>query len=203
MRRFCLKISMKTEADMDREQFIEAMKAKTYVTAGSDAHLHMHEMSQRALGYTAEINGKYHTPAELRKLFFELIGQECDETFGLFPPFSTDYGMNIKLGKRVFINSGCCFQDQGGIEIGDDCLIGQQVVIATLNHDSDPEKRGNMFPAPVKLGNKVWVGAHATILPGVTIGDGAIVAAGAVVTKDVPAYAVVAGVPAKIIKTIG
>ncbi len=178
------------------------MKKRSYIVAGSEMHLHMHEMSQRALTYTSEINGKYHGPEELRRLFFELIGKEYDETFGLFPPFSTDYGLNITLGKRVFINSGCCFQDQGGIEIGDDCLIGQQVVIATLNHDLDPEKRGNMSPAPVKIGNQVWIGAHVTILPGVTIGDGAVVGAGAVVTKDVPEHAVVAGVPAKIIKII-
>ncbi len=187
---------------MTREQFTQAMKARTYLAAGSDTHLYMHEMSQRALALTAEINGKYHAPEELRRLFFELIGREYDETFGLFPPFSTDYGLNITLGKRVFINSGCCFQDQGGIEIGDDVLIGQQVVIATLNHDLHPARRGNMLPAPVKIGNKVWIGAHATILPGVTIGDGAVVGAGAVVTKDVPENAVVAGVPAKIIKTI-
>lgn len=185
---------------MDSRQFIES--AKEYIVAGSEEHLHMHEMSQRALRYTSEINGKYHEPDELRRLFFELIGKQYDQTFGLFPPFSTDYGLNIKLGKRVFINSGCCFQDQGGIEIGDDVLIGQQVVIATLNHDLDPDRRGNMLSAPVKIGNKVWIGAHVTILPGVTIGDGAVIAAGAVVTKDVPANTVAAGVPAKIIKTI-
>ena len=120
----------------------------------------------------------------------------------MFPPFYTDFGRNITIGKDVFINSGCHFQDQGGIEIGDDVLIGQQVVIATLNHDFNPEERGNMSPSPVKIGNKVWIGAHATILPGVTIGDGAVVAAGAVVTKSVPAFSVVAGVPAKIIKSI-
>ncbi len=187
---------------MDREQFVEMMKERKYIVAGSEAHLHMHEMSQRALRYTAEINGKYHAPEELRRLFFELIGQEVDDTFGLFPPFSTDYGMNITLGKRVFINSGCCFQDQGGIDIGDDVLIGQQVVIATLDHDLDPDRRGSMRPSPVKIGNKVWIGAHATILSGVTIGDGAVVAAGAVVTKDVPANTVVAGVPAKVLKNL-
>lgn len=187
---------------MDRQQFVSLMAKGEYIEAGSEAHMHMHEMSQRALRYTARINGEYHSPEELRKLFFELIGKEEDETLGLFPPFSTDYGLNIKLGKRVFINEGCCFQDQGGIEIGDDVLIGQQVVIATLNHDVDPPKRGNMRPAPVKIGDKVWIGAHATILPGVSVGDGAVVAAGAVVTKDVPANCVVAGVPAKVIKTI-
>lgn len=97
---------------------------------------------------------------------------------------------------------GCCFQDQGGIEFGDGCLIGHQVVIATLNHDLSPNSRGSMTPAKVTLGKNVWVGAHATILPGVTVGDNAVIAAGAVVTKDVPANTVVAGVPAKIIKTI-
>ncbi len=187
---------------MDRDTFLSQMAKQTYIAAGSETHLYMHEMSQRALRYTAEINGKYHSPEELRKLFFALIGKEPDETFGLFPPFSTDYGLNISIGKRVFLNSGCCFQDQGGIEIGDDVLIGQQVVIATLNHDLDPEKRGNMYPSPVKIGNRVWVGAHATILPGVTIGDGAVIGAGAVVTKDVPANTVALGVPAKIVREI-
>lgn len=188
---------------MNREQFSEAIKARTYLVAGSETHLYMHEMSQRALRYTSEINGKYHGPEDVRRLFFELIGKEEDDSFGLFPPFFTDYGLNITLGKRVFINSGCCFQDQGGIEIDDDVLIGQQVVIATLDHDLDPAKRGNMLPAPVKIGSKVWIGAHATILPGVTIGEGAVVGAGAVVTKDVPPCAVVAGVPARILKNIG
>ncbi len=196
------KIAMFQEVNMDRQQFVRAMAEGAYIKAGSDAHLHMHAMSQRALQYTSQINGAYHEPAELRALFFELIDKPVDDTFGLFPPFSTDYGLNISIGKRVFINEGCCFQDQGGIEIGDDCLIGQQVVIATLNHDLDTSKRGNMRSAPVKIGNKVWIGAHATILPGVTIGDGAVIAAGAVVTKDVPANSVAAGVPAKVIKTI-
>ena len=187
---------------MNREEFLSEMKKRTYIVAGSELHIHMHEMSQRALRYTAEINGKYHAPEELRRLFFALIGREYDETFGLFPPFSTDYGQNITLGKHVFINSGCCFQDQGGIEIGDDCLIGQQVVIATLNHDLDPDRRGNMLPAPVRIGSRVWIGAHVTILPGVTIGDGAVIGAGAVVTRDVPANSVALGVPAKVLRSV-
>ena len=102
----------------------------------------------------------------------------------------------------MFINSGCCFQDQGGIEIGDDCLIGHQVVIATLNHDPTPDRRKSMISAPVRIGRNVWIGSHATILPGVTVGDDAIIAAGAVVTKDVPAGTIAAGVPAKTIKRI-
>ena len=187
---------------MDTKQFKEQIKKDAYIQANSEMHLHMHEAADRARKITAEMNNSYRTMTELRKLFSELIGQEVDENFGLFPPFYTDYGMNIRLGKGVFINEGCCFQDQGGIEIGDNALIGHQVVLATLNHDLIPERRANMIPAPIKIGNNVWIGAHATILAGVTIGDNAVVAAGAVVTRDVPANCVVGGVPAKIIKKI-
>ena len=187
---------------MNTEQYKKEMKKQTYIVANSEMHLHMHEMAQRARKITVRMNNEYRTPDEIRELFSELIGQKVDESFGLFPPFNADYGQNIKVGKNVFINSGCCFQDQGGIEIGDNVLIGQQVVIATINHDLIPQKRANMFPAPVKIGNDVWIGAHATILSGVTIGNGAVIAAGAVVTKDVPANTVVGGVPAKIIKNI-
>ena len=187
---------------MNTAEFREQMKKRTYIVAGSDMHLHMHEMAQRAQKIAHEINDTYHTPEELRKLFSQLIGQEVGENFGLFPPFYADYGGNIKVGNNVFINSGCCFQDQGGIEIGDDVLIGQQVVLATLNHDLATNNRANMTPAPIKICDKVWIGAHATILAGVTVGKGAVVAAGAVVTKDVPENAVVGGVPAKVIKII-
>ena len=183
---------------MNREQY----KNLKYIEADSEAHLHMHEMADRARKITAQINNSYHTMPELRKLFSQLTGQEVDEEFGLFPPFYTDYGMNIKLGRQVFINAGCCFQDQGGIEIGDNVQIGHQTVLATLNHDLEPARRRNMIPAPIKIGNNVWIGSHATILAGVTIGDNAVVAAGAVVTKDVPPNCVVGGVPAKIIKKI-
>ena len=187
---------------MNKADFREEMKKRTHIVANSDMHLHMHKMAQRARKITCEINNSYRTPEELRDLFSKLIGHKVDEGFGLFPPFYADYGLNIEIGKNVFINSGCCFQDQGGIEIGDDVLIGQQVVLATLNHDLNPNDRANMQPAPIKICDKVWIGAHATILAGVTIGKGAVVAAGAVVTKDVPENTVVGGVPAKIIKTI-
>lgn len=149
-----------------------------------------------------ELNGSYHTDEEIRILFGKIIGKDVDNRFTLFPPFYTDFGRNIHIGKNVFINSCCQFQDQGGIFIGNDCLIGHSVVMATLNHDFNPAKRQNLHHAPIKLGNGVWVGAHATITAGVTIGDNAIVAAGAVVTKDVPANVVVGGVPARIIKHI-
>lgn len=187
---------------MDLQTYTEMTARGEYIEGGSPAHIFMTDAAREAQRITAEMNSGYRSAEELRALFSRLTGQPTDESFGLFPPFYTDFGKNIHVGKDVFINSGCCFQDQGGITLGDGCLIGHQVVIATLNHDLDPARRGGMYPAPVRLGKNVWVGAHATILPGVTVGDGAVIAAGAVVTKDVPAGVVAGGVPARVLKTI-
>lgn len=187
---------------MDLDEFLAYLNSGKTVQGGSEAHQFMHGVSQQALKITAEINGSYHEPAELRALFSELIGKPVDESFGLFPPFYTDCGKNITIGKNVFINMGCKFQDQGGICIGDEVLIGHNVVLATLNHVKSPTDRSSMIPAPIHIGNRVWIGSNATILPGVTIGDGAIVAAGAVVSRDVPENTIVAGVPAKVVRKI-
>lgn len=193
---------MKTRANMDNKQFLEFIKNAEVIKAGSEAHLKMHELSTRAQKITMRLNYGFHEPEETVRLFSELTESKVDDSFRCFLPFYTECGINIKLGKNVFINSGCCFQDHAGIEIGDGTLIGHQVVIATLNHAQDPVSRADMFPKPVKIGKNVWIGAHATILPGVTIGDNAIIAAGAVVTKDVEKNAVAGGVPAKKIKDI-
>lgn len=187
---------------MTEQEFLKYTSEGNLITAGSPAHQMMHGLSQRALRKTAEINGSYHTPDELRRLMSELTGRELDESFGMFPPFHTDCGMNITIGKRSFINMGCTFQDWGGIEIGDDCLVGHNCTICTVNHSKDPERRGDMTCQRVKIGNKVWIGANVTILPGVTVGDGAIIAAGAIVTKDVEANTIAGGIPAKTIKSI-
>jgi acetyltransferase-like isoleucine patch superfamily enzyme len=160
------------------------------------------DLFQEAIKITMEMNNSYHTPEELREIMGRLIGKKVDDTFRLFPPFYTDYGKNITFGKDVFINSGCHFQDQGGIEIGDGALIGHNVVLATINHDIIPDNGRKNHYAPIKLGKNVWIGSNATILSGVTIGDWAVVAAGAVVTNDVPPYTIVGGVPAKIIKRV-
>ena len=169
---------------------------------GIPVYQYMRIASQRALRLTAELNGTYHTPEEVARLFSQLIGKPVGSGFCLFPPFYTDYGQNITVGKGVFLNSSCHFQDQGGITIGDGTLIGHQVVLATLNHNEIPSRRNELISAPIVIGKHVWIGANATVTPGVTIGDGAIVAAGAVVTKDVPANTVAAGVPARIIRDI-
>lgn len=197
----CLFITISRIA-MTTEEFIEIMDSGAIVPVNSDIHKTMHRLSQEALHITMELNNTYHDHDEIVALMSELTGRKVDESFGLFPPFYTDCGKNIKFGKRVFVNSGCRFQDQGGITIGDDALIGHNCVIATLNHVEDPEHRADLIPRPVVIGDKVWVGANVTILSGVTIGEGAILAAGAVVTKDVPARTIAGGVPAKILKHI-
>lgn len=187
---------------MELNEFLHYMNSGQKVVAGSEVHQYMSMLSLQAQKLTAELNGKYHTPEEKQVILAELMGKPAEQTFRVFPPFTTDCGKNITVGKNVFFNSGCRVQDQGGITIEDGALIGHNVVLATLNHDQDPAHRHDLLPAPIHIGKNVWIGANATLLPGVTIGDGAIVAAGAVVTRDVPANTVVGGVPAKIIKEI-
>lgn len=162
----------------------------------------LNEMNDEARRITAELNNAYHSMDEIRELFSQLSGKPVNPTLRIFPPLYTDFGKNIQVGKNVFINGGCHFQDQGGITLGDDCLIGHNVVFATLNHFIEPSERASLQPAPIVLGKKVWVGSSSTILQGVTIGDNAIIAAGSVVTKDVPANAIVGGVPARLIRYI-
>lgn len=160
------------------------------------------ELFQDAVRIGMKINNQYQTPEELRKLMRQLIGKKVADSFRLFPPFYTDFGKNITLGENIFINSGCHFQDQGGIVIDDGCFIGHNVVLATINHALAPsQKRKNAY-APIHIGKNVWIGSNATVLSGVTVGDWAVIAAGAVVTKNVPAYAVVGGVPARLLKMI-
>lgn len=176
------------------------MDSGALIVANSPVHEVMHRLSQEAIRITLEINNSYHTQDEIIALMSELTGRKVDVSFRLFPPFYTDCGKNIRIGKRVFFNSGCKFQDQGGIIIGDDVLVGHNCVIATLNHAEDPDHRADMTPKPVRIGDKVWIGANVTILPGVSVGEGAILAAGAVVTKDVPPRTTVAGIPARVVK---
>ena len=187
---------------METADFLQAMNSGEVVYGNSPLHRKMIELSQEAIRITIKLNTAYHTPEEIVEIFMELTGRKPGEGFSMFPPFYTDCGKNIHIGARTFINSGCKFQDQGGIYIGEDVLIGHNAVIATLNHLVEPSQRSGMIPKPVKIGDKVWIGANVTILPGVSIGENSIIGAGSVVTKDIPANSIAVGNPARIIKHI-
>jgi acetyltransferase-like isoleucine patch superfamily enzyme len=140
--------------------------------------------------------------SSIRNLLSEIIGSVIDESTTVFVPFHTNFGKFTTIGKHVFINHACSFLDMGGISIEDNVLIGPRVNLVTENHPLDPADRHALISKPIIIRRNAWVGAGATILPGVTIGENAVVAAGAIVSKDVAANTVVAGVPAKFIKTI-
>ncbi len=187
---------------MTENELFEYLAGKKYVEAGGEAHQAMHIRSQKALRIINEINNSYHTPDELRLLMLDLTDKAVDSTFAMFPPFYSECGHNITFGKNCFVNIGCTFQDWGGITFGNGCLIGQNCTICTVNHDQCPDKRGSMTFASVVIGNHVWIGANVTILPGVSVGDGAIIAAGAIVNKNVKENEIVGGIPARHIKYI-
>jgi len=137
---------------------------------------------------------------EIRACLSEIIGHPVPESTTVFPPFYTNIGRNISLGKHVFINHACSFLDIGGITIEDHVMIGPRVNITSENHPVDVASRKTMVPKAVVICENAWIGAGATILPGVTVGRNSVVAAGALVNRDVPPNTVVAGVPARVIK---
>lgn len=187
---------------MELNDLLSALDAGETIDGESPLHDVMHRTSQDALRITGELNAGYQEPARIRELLSALTGTEVDASVTLFPPLYSDFGKNLRIGRNVFINSGCRFQDQGGVSIGDDTLIGHNAVVATLNHALAPSRRADMTPAPVTIGRNVWIGANVTILPGVSIGDDAVVAAASVVTRDVPAGALVLGSPARVVRSV-
>ena len=119
-------------------------------------------------------------------------------------PFNIDYGCHLKVGKGFYANHGCTILDCAMITVGDGCLLAPHVVISSATHPLSAKRRaaGDEYAKPIVIGNNCWIGASATICPGVTIGHDVVIGAGAVVVKDVPDSVVVAGVPAKIIRTL-
>ncbi|ACU05363.1 DapH/DapD/GlmU-related protein [Pedobacter heparinus] len=141
-------------------------------------------------------------PAEIRNLLGQITGEDIDESVDVFTPFHINYGKNTKIGKNVFINFDCVFLDLGGITIEDNVLIAPRVNLLSEGHPLSPNQRHSLVPGRIHIKKNAWIGAGVTILPGVTIGENAVVAAGAVVSKDVPDQAVVGGIPAKFIKSV-
>lgn len=155
------------------------------------------------VGVTMKLSVELNNSTDLnrvRDLLGEIIGQKVDETTTLFVPFHTNFGRFITIGRNVFINHGCSFLDLGGINIEDDVLIGPNVQLITENHPIKPSERKALDLKSILIKKNVWIGAGAIVLPGVTVGENSVVAAGAVVTKDVPANTVVGGVPVRVLK---
>lgn len=160
------------------------------------------EVVTRTIRLCVEMNATATNVNQVRTRLSDIIGAEIDESTAIFPPFFTNFGRFIRLGKGVFINHACSFLDIGSITVEDDVKIGPKVNLITENHPLDPTDRKTLFIKPIVIKRNAWIGAGATILPGVTVGENAIVAAGAVVSKDVPPNTVVAGIPAKVVKTL-
>ncbi|GAB3760296.1 DapH/DapD/GlmU-related protein [Spirosoma pomorum] len=156
----------------------------------------------RSIRRCVEMNAQATELDQVRSRLSEIIGAEIDPSTTIFPPFHTNFGRFIRLGKNVFINHACSFLDIGGITIEDDVQIGPHVNLTSENHPLDPADRKTLLLQPIVIKRNAWIGAGATILPGVTVGENAVVAAGAVVSRDVPDNVVVAGVPAKVVKAL-
>lgn len=159
---------------------------------------------KRAMAITAKLNRlTYDDAAEVRALFSELIGNTVDDSFSLIPPFYTESGVNIRVGRNVFVNQNCTFYDLGGLDIADDVLIGPNVSLITTGHPIKPsERRTGVTAKPIVIERNVWIAAGVTIIGGVTVGENSVVAAGSVVTRDVPADTLVGGNPAGVIRSI-
>ena len=186
---------------MDSKSILGRMKAGGAFRLSEPEFVPVMEFVTRTQGLSVQLNASTHID-EVRERLSEIIGSPIDKSTRIFPPFYTNFGRFITLGKNVFINHACSFLDLGGINIEDDVLIGPKVNLITEDHPLDPAERQTLLLKPIVIKRNAWIGAGATLLPGVTIGENAVVAAGAVVAKDVPANAVVGGVPAKIIKSI-
>jgi acetyltransferase-like isoleucine patch superfamily enzyme len=159
---------------------------------------------KRAMAITATLNRlTFNDADEVRALFSDLIGKKLDDSFVLIPPFYTTGGSDIRVGRNVFVNQNCTFYDLGGLDIADDVMIGPNVSIITSSHPIEPSQRRNgVIAKPIVIERNVWIAAGATIIGGVTVGENSIIAAGSVVTRDVPPNTLVGGNPARVIRSI-
>lgn len=185
----------------DRDIF-ERMQAGEPIQLEDPQYSKVQEVVSRTIQLSAALNTSTDTD-QIRERLSQIFGYPLEESTTIFAPFYTNFGRFTRIGKNVFINHACSFLDMGGITLEDEVLLGPKVNLITENHPLDPSDRRALICKPIVIKRNAWIGAAATILPGVTIGENAIVAAGAVVARDVAANTVAGGVPAKFIKTIG
>ncbi|WP_286857526.1 MULTISPECIES: sugar O-acetyltransferase [Sphingobacterium] len=184
-----------------QEDIFERLKKEKSISSGDPDAYRLREASFATKALLVKMNNSAD-PKEIRNLLAQITGSTIDESTTVFTPLHINYGKNTSIGKNVFINFDCVFLDLGGIVIEDNVLIAPKVSLLTEGHPIEPENRQSLTVAPIHIKKNAWIGANATILPGVTIGNNAIVAAGAVVGKDVPDNTIVGGVPAKVIKNV-
>ena len=185
---------------MNRE-LLEIMQSGKPFRLDDPAFQEIIDLKDRTLSLSPQLNASTSSD-QFRDRLSDIIGSKIDKSTIIFAPFYTNFGRYISIGKNVFINHACSFLDMGGITIGDNVLIGPKVNLVSENHPIDPSQRNSLIGKPIIIKNNAWIGASATILPGITVGENSIVAAGAIVTKDVPDNTIVAGNPAKQIKNI-
>jgi acetyltransferase-like isoleucine patch superfamily enzyme len=185
----------------NKRDILERMRDGEPIRLDDPQYYKVLEVVNRTIGLSAQLNISTGV-VEIRERLSKIICSKIDESTTVFAPFYTNFGQFIQIGKDVFINHACSFLDMGGITVEDNVLIGPKVNLITENHPLDPLDRRALICKPIVIKRNAWIGASVTILPGVTIGENAVVAAGAVVTADVPPNSVVGGVPAKFIKNI-
>jgi len=180
--------------------FERLLKGETIPAKDPESH-RMFEESMKTRKLLMMMNNAT-TQGEIRHFLGQITNCEIDKSVAIFPPLYINYGKHTKIGKRVFINFDCTFLDLGGITIDDDVLIAPKVSLLTEGHPILPDERHGLKVGAIHIKRNAWIGAGATILSGVTVGENSIVAAGSVVSKDVPDNVIVVGTPAKIVKRI-
>lgn len=182
-------------------RILERLKSGEVIREEEPEYIEIQTIINHTIRLSQKLNNATDTN-QIRAYLGEIIGQEIDSSTTIFTPFHTNFGKFITIGKNVFINHACSFIDMGGITIEDGAFIGPRVNLITKSHLIDPKERRALHTDPIVIKKNAWIGAAATILPGVTVGENTIIAAGAVVDKDAPKNTIVGGVPARIIKTI-
>lgn len=186
---------------MQTKDIFERLRNGETIPANDKEAYKMREASFATKELLIKMNNSSN-PDEIRNLLSQITSTEIDESVTVFTPLQINYGKHTKIGKNVFINFDCVFLDLGGITIEDNVLIAPKVSLLSEDHPISPEDRQSLNVGHIHIKKNAWIGANATILQGVTIGENAIVAAGSVVSKDVPDNTIVGGIPAKIIKAI-